>query len=88
MTAFHFTIFFFGLFHGEREEESKGYSSVKKHLELEGHIGQAETDLRPSGYATIDGERYEVFSQGNFIYKGDTIRVLKVKDGKIQVTKV
>ncbi len=52
-----------------------------------GRTGTAVTLLRPSGKARIDGEVYDVVSQGDFIPKGSRIRVLKISGTRIIVTR-
>jgi membrane-bound serine protease (ClpP class) len=54
------------------------------HLQI-GHTGTALTLLRPSGKANIDGEIYDVVTQGEFVPQGSSIRVLKIKGTKIVV---
>jgi membrane-bound serine protease (ClpP class) len=44
-----------------------------------GQTGTAITQLRPSGKADIDGERYDVVTQGDFVPKGSRIRVATIK---------
>lgn len=50
-----------------------------------GRTGTALTLLRPSGKAKIDGEVYDVLTQGEFLTKGSDIRVLKIEGTKIVV---
>ena len=50
-----------------------------------GRTGTALTLLRPSGKAKIDGEVYDVLTQGEFLTKGSEIRVLKIEGTKIIV---
>lgn len=50
-----------------------------------GQTGTAVTLLRPSGKAKIEGEVYDVVTQGDFIPKGSRIRVLKISGTKIIV---
>lgn len=50
-----------------------------------GQTGTAITPLRPSGKADIDGIRYDVVTQGDFMPKGATIRVAKIKGTRIVV---
>jgi membrane-bound serine protease (ClpP class) len=52
-----------------------------------GRTGTAVTLLRPSGKAKIDGEVYDVVTQGDFIPKGSRIRVLKISGTRIIVTR-
>jgi hypothetical protein len=50
-----------------------------------GDLGVAETDLRPSGRATIDGRLVDVKSIGSYIDKGAPIRVISVGRFVIEV---
>ncbi len=50
-----------------------------------GQTGTTITPLRPSGKAEIDGIRYDVVTQGDFVLKGATIRVAKIKGTRIVV---
>jgi membrane-bound serine protease (ClpP class) len=52
-----------------------------------GRTGTAVTLLRPSGKAKIDGEVYDVVSQGEFVPKGSRIRVLKIRGTRIIVVR-
>jgi len=53
-----------------------------------GQTGTAITQLRPSGKADIDGERYDVVTQGDFVPKGSKIRVATIKGTKIKVVRI
>ena len=50
-----------------------------------GRIGIATTALRPSGIADFDGIRLDVLSDGEFIKKGDRVKVQRVEGLKILV---
>ena len=50
-----------------------------------GDLGVAETDLRPSGRANVNGRLVDVKSAGTYIEKGTTIRVLSVGRFVIEV---
>ena len=50
-----------------------------------GRIGIATTALRPSGIADFDGIRLDVLSDGEFIKKGDRVKVQRVEGLKIIV---
>jgi membrane-bound serine protease (ClpP class) len=52
-----------------------------------GQTGTAVTQLRPSGKAKIDGEVYDVVTQGDFIPQGSRIRILKIRGTKIIVAR-
>jgi membrane-bound serine protease (ClpP class) len=52
-----------------------------------GQTGTAVTVLRPSGKAKIEGEVYDVVTQGDFVPQGSRIRILKIKGTKIIVVR-
>jgi len=54
---------------------------------LEGRIGTALTDLRPSGTVSIDGERIDVVTEGPWVEKGDTVVVLRAESYRHVVRK-
>ena len=51
-----------------------------------GQTGNADTDLRPSGKAIIDGELVDVVAEGEFVTKGEAVRIIK-EDGMGVVVK-
>ena len=53
-----------------------------------GQTGTAITLLRPSGKADIDGQRYDVVTQGDFVPKGSRIRVATIKGTRIVVVRI
>lgn len=54
---------------------------------LVGKTGQATSDLRPAGFATIEGQRMDVVSRGELIPKGASITVVQVEGNRIVVKK-
>ena len=52
---------------------------------LVGTAGVTLTALRPAGRAKIDGRRYEVVTQGDFIEAGEEIRVVRRSAGRVVV---
>ncbi len=52
---------------------------------LEGRFGTAVSDLRPSGIASIEGERIDVVSDGEFIKVGTMLEVIRVEGRRIVV---
>ncbi|GAC1656303.1 MAG: NfeD family protein [Vulcanimicrobiaceae bacterium] len=52
---------------------------------LRGQIGSAASFLRPAGKATIDGQRIDVLTEGDFIPAGTPIRVTRVEGARIFV---
>ena len=67
-------------------ESSEGYASHEPVVEeLEGKTGEALTALRPTGKARIDGRRLNVETEGDFVDKGEELRVLRQEEGRIGV---
>lgn len=64
-----------------------GYISYTAHDELIGLSGTALSALRPSGTVMIDGKRVDVVSDGDFIEKGQSVKVVQVLGGKVIVSK-
>ena len=56
--------------------------------ELAGKTGVAASQLRPSGYAMIDGRRVDVVTRGEMISKDDPVRVVKVEGSRVIVEKI
>jgi membrane-bound serine protease (ClpP class) len=53
--------------------------------ELLGHDGRAQTTLRPSGKALIDGRSVDVVAEGAFIERGQAVRVVAVEGNRVVV---
>jgi membrane-bound serine protease (ClpP class) len=66
----------------------QGYVSNRNRTELLGLMGEALTDLRPSGTVLIDNERVDVVSEGSFILKGTRVKVVKVEGARIVVREI
>ncbi len=56
--------------------------------ELIGRTGFAVSYLRPSGIATIDGQRVDVLSEGEFVSAGSAIRVTRAEGARVFVRPV
>jgi membrane-bound serine protease (ClpP class) len=55
---------------------------------LDGSTGTVMETLNPEGIIMLDGEIWNAVSAGGEIVKGETVRVLKIKDLKVYVEKV
>lgn len=66
-------------------ESAEGYTSHDKRESLVGKQGVAETDLRPAGFARVNGARLEVVSNGAYIVKGSAVVVVGHTPGRIVV---
>jgi membrane-bound serine protease (ClpP class) len=53
--------------------------------ELVGKRGTSASDLRPSGFASIDGQRVDVVTEGGMISKGRPVRVVRVEGNRVIV---
>lgn len=65
----------------------KGYVANKSETNLLGKELIAYTDLRPSGVAILEGRKYDVVSQGDFIEKNTKLVVTEVIGMRIVVSK-
>ena len=54
---------------------------------LIGRTATATTDLRPAGKAAIDGQLLDVVSEGPFVPRGASVRIVAVSAGRIVVAK-
>ena len=60
----------------ESTSQEAGYLSAPDRSELVGRVGEAVTDLRPSGTVAIDGERIDVVTEGPWVEQGEMVVVL------------
>nr|WP_307342925.1 nodulation protein NfeD [Metabacillus malikii] len=65
-----------------------GYVSNHSRTDLIGKEGITLTALRPAGTAVISDERLDVVSEGSFILKDKTIKVVKVEGSRIVVREI
>ncbi len=71
------------------QDNSKGYSSHSKPDQgLVGKEGLVHTTLRPAGLVIIDGKRLDVVAEGEFINKGESVKVIAADGMRIVVEKV
>ena len=50
-----------------------------------GTVGVAASQLRPAGRAEFDGRTFDVASDGSFIEAGTSVRVVAIREGRIEV---
>lgn len=65
-----------------------GFRSSKNYDGYLGKVGSVITSLRPSGSISIDDKLLDVVSEGQFISKGESVKVVKVEGNKIMVRKI
>ena len=69
-----------------KESGDEGFRSTRFELEaLVGKEGVAVTPLRPSGTATIEGERINVVTEGSFVERNSKIVVVEVEGNRVVV---
>ncbi|MBW3466544.1 NfeD family protein [Arthrospiribacter ruber] len=69
----------------QRREE--GYTSTSYQDDLLGKEGIAHTRLMPSGKVEIEDEIYDAYSRGEFIDKGEKIKVISTEGTSLKVKK-
>ncbi|WP_041177115.1 NfeD family protein [Brachyspira intermedia] len=69
------------------DSDTSGYHSSVSYDDLIGKEGVADTFFRPSGYIVIDGKKYDAVSEGEFINKGSSLKVILVEGNRIVVKK-
>ena len=64
------------------------YVASGDHRSLVGRTGIATSYLRPAGVATVDGQRVDVLTEGDFVPAGSTVRVSRVEGARVFVHRV
>lgn len=72
----------------EEQKKEHGYISSSDLNYLLGKKGITITDLRPSGSIDIDGVKFDVISNGEYISNGTRVEIYKVSGVKLLVKKV
>ncbi len=67
-------------------QDGRDFKSAQDGLtELLNREGDATSDLRPAGFASIDGRRIDVVSEGGMITRGARVRVVAVEGNRVIV---
>ena len=72
----------------DEQKKEHGYISSSDLDYLLGKKGVALTDLRPSGSVDIDGVKFDVVSDGEYITSGAKVEIFKVSGVKLLVKKI
>ena len=72
----------------ETESAEEGYVASKDMDVFLGKTGVSTTVLRPTGMAEFDGVKLNVQSDGEYIAKGETVRVDHVEGARVVVRRV
>lgn len=71
---------------GTAMTQEAGFVSVSVELDQWiGRDGKARSTLRPGGMVEIDGQRLDAVSEGDFIQKGEPVRVLRIDGAQLVV---
>ena len=71
---------------GTSEQSKSGFRASPEELaRFTGKSGITLTPLRPAGIMDIDGDRVDVVTRGEFIEKGQTVKVIEVEGSRIVV---
>lgn len=71
-----------------RLDGHKGYLSTTTMSDMMDKEGETITELRPTGFMTIDNEKFDVLAESGFIPKNTRVKVVKVEGSKIFVRRI
>jgi len=80
--------FFKPLILSDEQKKEHGYISSSDLDYLLGKKGVTVTDLRPTGSVDIDGVKFDVISEGEYISSGTKVEIFKVSGVKLLVKKL
>ncbi len=69
-------------------KKEEGYISSNDPSALIGKTGRAMTHLRPAGTGDFEGKRIDIVSDGGFIDKGETVRIINAYGSRVVVEAV
>ena len=70
------------------QKKEDGYTNSFGWESLTDQVGKADTDLHPSGWVIVESKRFFMISEGDFIEKGSSVKVLSVDGNRIVVKKL
>ncbi|MCR5175314.1 MAG: hypothetical protein K6C05_00535 [Anaerovibrio sp.] len=69
----------------DQTNTEQGYVSAVEQKELVGCTGVVSRELRPAGTVIINGEPVDVVSEGDYIPKGQQVKVVSVNGNRVVV---
>ncbi|WP_436796449.1 NfeD family protein [Desulfuribacillus stibiiarsenatis] len=72
----------------ETQQNESGYIAHQNSNQLLGQTGLAVTPLRPAGTMEIGDTRIDVISQGSFIDRGKTVKIVKIEGTRVIVREI
>ena len=70
------------------QKREDGYTNSFGWESLIDQIGVADTDLHPSGWVRVEDKRFFMISEGDFIEKGSSVKILSVDGNRVLVKKL
>jgi len=67
------------------EQSLSASKAAEDYSSLIGKEGETSSELRPAGFAMINGKRIDVVTQGEMISKGEKIKVIKIDGSRVVV---
>ena len=67
----------------ERQKNVDGYTGT-----IDGATAVCTTDLRPAGTVTVEGTPLDVVTEGNFVKKGNIVKIINVDGSRILVRQI
>ena len=71
-----------------KPNDSRPIAHQQESTDLTGKIGVSVTPLRPAGIVEIDGHKYDVVSDGEYISSGEKVKVVEAAGSRIVVTRL
>ena len=71
-----------------KESKKEGFVSYDRLKDIEGKQGVALTLLRPAGKAEINGRKFDVVTEGDYVKKNEKVKVVMISGKKIVVRKI
>lgn len=68
-------------------EDGKSFKAADRRASLLDKAGVAQSDLRPAGFALIDGQRVDVVCEGGLVSQGQPVKVVRIDGNRIVVRK-
>ena len=68
--------------------DGTSFKAAASKLNLLDKTGTAYSELRPAGFALIDGKRIDVIAEGGIIDKDQPLKVIKVEGNRVIVRKI
>ncbi len=70
------------------QDHERGYDTSLGLEDMVGQVGEADSDLHPSGWVTLDDKRIFVVSDGTFVEDGKKVKIIKVDGNRVVVRQI